>query len=311
MTERSDSNRPWLPVTREAVDRELRLTLMSYASGLAASLGDEALANEYVGFVVEDWDNPDLSPDTLKQIDLDRFYLAKWVLFSFNFAFQVGEPRPRCHYWDDNWEQGTPFLNSAPLNSWDGEPSPLADSKSAISLVLDTAYARLRLRLSDPLSVEHLSRLAFIKEAEVRSSLKAEGFTLSASNDLPADLAEAWLSRQPLFTPTLAVGEVQDWGEGFVRMAVESLQASKFHDAFYTARFTRDLTGSRLAAAAQVDLGWLKDLIAGRPVAADTDALARIAGCLRIDAPLFVSRGVEAILRTGGITSPIGKVTFH
>ena len=117
MSEHTNAKRPWLPVSRETVDYETRVTVMIYVRGIADSFCYTPFASAYVGYEVEYWGDPDLSPDTLKQIDLDRFYMAKWILRNFDFAFLDGEMWNRAWYFEEEWEEGASLLNSAPRRS--------------------------------------------------------------------------------------------------------------------------------------------------------------------------------------------------
>ena len=278
---------------------ELREVLLGNACQIVLSTGEEGLAETYLGISLEQFSldsMPGSFRDKIAAIDLDRFHVARQISAAYDFALQEGDAAARTAFDEDDWNDLAIFAAGAARCSFGGEPTPLFDEDSALRRTLDMALARMNLRHGYSLTIRQLALLADIGETAVRTSLSADGIrTEGKPAQVSAEVAEPWLRRRRGFVPTLEFSEIRAEVEAIV--AAPMFGDQPFEKALVEIMDQRGFDTAALAQQVNVDEAWLRALVAGDQVACDLDALRRLAGGLGVEAPLFVGRAVEDLLR--------------
>jgi hypothetical protein len=139
---------------------------------------------------------------------------------------------------------------------------------------------------------------------EEGSTDEPEGYWPPEIWSLDAASSEAWLKRHGI-PPTLLP---EDMGLSHAPEITELLRTSSFSEAMDRMVILYGFSARKLAGMADVNEEWLSGLIEGKPVAADLEALERVAKCLDLDAPLFVDRAVAAIRSTTSDSEQVGNL---
>jgi hypothetical protein len=297
MSRRSTQSPSAAEIRDEALN-ELREVLLGVASQIVVTIGDDSLAETYLGMSLEEYSLgsvPRGYQEELVAIDLDRFWIAKQVRAASSFALQLGAAEERMAFSEGDWNDLEIFLEGAPHVSFGGELTPLHNEDSTLRRTLEMALARMHLMHGFSLTVRQLSLLAGIGETAVRTSLSADGIkTEGKPAQVSADVAEPWLHRRRGFVPTLTMEQASaETKEATNNASSETSLAEEIENLCSG----RDMKLGTLARQAQIDDQWLNTLMAGERVAYDVEALCRIAKTLGIDAPLFVGRAITAILQ--------------
>jgi len=241
---------------------------------------------------------------------LDRHHLHTLAKNAYRFAYQL-DGWERATY-EDHYMVDCGVLPGFPQSDMDGEPSPLSSFHDfPLRRVFETFLARWNLynpEYSGGLSVRELALLSNMTVPAVRTSLSKEGIKLEivrARGD--------GNRRDDDRSATLNIEDAMRWLEGrrgFVSNRAPKAAPSEtaitdiftdreiaFDQALRKAMVTLGKRPEQVADLALVSQTWLTNLAAGSPADIDLKALRSLARKLRVSEALFVSRGVEHLIR--------------
>lgn len=288
-----------LPMEKKTVMDELREVLLGNACQIVLSTGEDTLAESYLGISLYDFSLGSMQSafrDDIAAVNLERFSIAHQIGAAYDFALQKGDSKARTAFGEDDWNDLAIFVEGAARCSFGGERTPLVYEDSALRRTLDMALARMSLMHGSSLTIRELALLADIGETAVRTSLSAEGIrTEGKPARISAEVADPWLRKRRGFVPTLELQEPSAEDEALAATAM--FANHPFDEAIMEIMDQPGFDVSELAQGAKVDEAWLISLMSGSTVACDIEALLRLAASFGIEAPLFVGRAVESILR--------------
>lgn len=247
--------------------------------------------------------------EQLREIDISRHAIHQHCKVAYDYAYQLRDFPPVEAF--GAWHAVDGMLQGFPQTDADGEPSPFCRLNDCpLRRMLETFASRILMFDVDykddyAPTIRELSLLANMTVPAVRTSLSKEGFRLEKSATLTRgnqedssfklnhEVAKLWLSRRRGFIPQRSANPSE---QAF--RAVEELAdpAVSFPEVATKIVALRDLNADDLAAASGVDQSWLRDLLAGNPVAPDLPALQSLAKALEVPAPAFVAAGIRHLL---------------
>ncbi|MEO8245197.1 MAG: helix-turn-helix transcriptional regulator [bacterium] len=267
-----------LPFTIEEALEELRWVIWCSASQLAL-LGRSDLGD---AMVIPDTDfGMNETPEHyLPQINLDAFDITETVRGGYNFAFQVNQ---HAAFSSDDIADLMSFSGGSVRHSWSGDPSPLLREESKLGHVADMVSARAQLMTDGALTIRHLSLLANMTEATVRSALSADGIkTEGRPASLPAARAEPWLRGRRGYVPTAAGKALDQWGTPDA-----IFRAGVFPKALEEVMRDRNLEVADLAQRAGLDSDLVTGLLGSEPTDVSVQSMIRIAVALFVNPEIF------------------------
>jgi len=247
--------------------------------------------------------------EQLREIDISRDAIHQHCKVAYDYAYQLRDFPPVEAF--GAWHAVDGMLQGFPQTDADGEPSPFCRLNDfPLRRMLETFASRILMFDVDykddyAPTIRELSLLANMTVPAVRTSLSKEGFRLEKSATLTRgnqedssfklnhEVAKLWLSRRRGFIPQRSANPSEQ-----ALRAVEELAdpAVSFPEVATKIVALRDLNADDLAAASGVDQSWLRDLLAGNPVAPDLPALQSLAKALEVPAPAFVAAGIRHLL---------------
>ncbi len=247
--------------------------------------------------------------EQLREIDISRHAIHQHCKVAYDYAYQLRDFPPVEAF--GAWHAVDGMLQGFPQTDADGEPSPFCRLNDfPLRRMLETFASRILMFDVDykddyAPTIRELSLLANMTVPAVRTSLSKEGFRLEKSATLTRgnqedssfklnhEVAKLWLSRRRGFIPQRSANPSEQ-----ALRAVEELAdpAVSFPEVATKIVALRDLNADDLAAASGVDQSWLRDLLAGNPVAPDLPALQSLAKALEVPAPAFVAAGIRHLL---------------
>lgn len=273
-----------LPFTLDEVLDELRQVIWCTAAHVAV-LGYHREAVTMVGGQ-EDADFVDeysAAEHFMGKLDVSGLDMTGRLARAYDFAFQVGDPLAL---------DGSEWLDLEALSlrsvrgDWSGGFSPLLRDESKLMHVCDMTHGRMMLMTDGALTIRHLSLLANMTEAAVRSALSSEGIkTEGRPASLPNDVAEKWLAGRRGFVPTSPGRAAADFAT-----AQELLAGHPFPQAFQALMIKSMCTIETLSLETGVPIGQVNDLLAGRLPDLSVKAIVAIANRLGVETQAFAAK---------------------
>lgn len=293
------------PFSRDEIVREVRLAALGMASHIAIwGHRRESLnvASHYLGVELDGYDYIGGGHPELDSIPIEQHYLYTVVRDAYDHAYQCGDILNDTFSIDERMFEVGGILTGFPKADFNGEPTPLDElNPQKLRQVLETFLARYALDAGENLTVPQLALLADMGEAAVRTSLSAGGIkTISGQkgekNQVPHADALAWLSGRRNFVPTRRQPGVQG-NTGELVSSLFSADSLTFEIALQKAISARNTTEEELAKAGGISSIWIGELHdEGKRPEIDVDGLQKLAAALQAPVPLFVGKGVTALL---------------
>lgn len=310
------SKSPQAPYTWEEIEDQVRSAILCQYT-ILNDLGprSDELLRLYLGIDLAALEEADAKggakkAEVLRSIPLDRHGLHSLARNAYSYAYQL-DGWDRATY-EDHYMIDCGVMPGFPQSDMDGEPSPLSSFHDLpLRRVFETFLARWNLYNPDfggGLSVRELALLSNMTVPAVRTSLSKEGIKLDLASargegnrrddDRSATLnvrdALRWLDGRRGFVPNRGQGPASS------AAPIAEIFADRevaFDHALRKALAALGTDTARVAASASIAPSWLSDLAQGSPVNIDLEALRRLARELEVLEALFVSRGVEHLIR--------------
>ncbi|TYO91474.1 helix-turn-helix domain-containing protein [Oceanicella actignis] len=300
-----------IPYSWDQIEEQIRDAILCQASILAAFGPDDdgRTVRDYLGLDGDGFvDVQDLTREEIAAIDITRHEIHYHARVAYDYAYQC-RPQDRSAVLS-TWHEVDGLLQGFPETDADAQPSPFCTLNDfPLRRMLETFFARFALLDKDwqwDMDIRQLSLLANMTVPAVRTSLSKEGFKLqkrrgharSRLEGTGFTLANAdarlWLSRRRGFIPQLE--EAAEDGPDLASVGMLHDPDLSFPEAVARIMELRGLDASAAVAKAGLDAGWLDDLLHGRRVAPDIDALRALARTLRLPEPDLAAAGVKHIL---------------
>jgi hypothetical protein len=202
------------------------------------------------------------------------------------------------------------ILQGYPRADQNGDLSPFEPRlESPLRNMLETAYARYDLQQGNDLSIRQLALLSNMTIPAVRSSISKDGIktestlhSKEALKNMPdeerlgrvsSENALLWLRGRRGFIPTIdpsGSARIELMWPAFLKPGAD------IKEGILKALKILQVSVSDLAQKAEVEDEWLEGLFGDGEVAADVNALKRVAHALRAPTPAFVGGMVQDIL---------------
>lgn len=302
-----------IPYNWPQIEEEIESAILAQASVLNA-VGpkcDGKIVKMYLGISDEDYREIDFL--TYRGIDITRHQLYDHVKTAYDYSYQLrtfDDPELIHYIWYDVVKLLEGFIQTwiGPY----GEPSPFhVWYDYPLRRMLDTFVARYELfNYEEPdLTIRQLSLLANMTIPAVRTSLSKEGFKLKKSAEnrskeddkqavvfrLNGDDAKLWLSRRRGFIPQRTGTD-----EELVQQIVDRILSDRGVEFAQSLARVMELRKIDAQNISGVNPEWLSNLINGKTVTVDVEALLVIAGLLDVPAPEFTAAGIRYILAKEG-----------
>lgn len=296
-----------IPYTWKQMEEQITEAILCQASILSEFGPDLDLVADFLGIDRDVFSEMDL--EQVREIDISRHAIHQHCKVAYDYAYQLRDFPPVEA--SGAWHAVDGMLQGFPQTDADGQPSPFCRLNDfPLRRMLETFTARILMFDLDYTdgyapTIRELSLLANMTVPAVRTSLSKEGFRLEKSATLTRgnqedtsfklnhEDAKLWLSRRRGFIPQRSTTPSEQ-----VLQAVEELADpdASFPEATTKIVALRNLNADDLADASGVDPSWLRDLLAGSPVAPDLMALQSLARALEVPIPAFVAAGVRYLL---------------
>jgi hypothetical protein len=245
---------------------------------------------------------------------LEGHALHRLAVRAYDYAYQLGEidhtDSPTQTFHTDSFDILI-LLQGFPRCDLDGGGTPFDPRlNSPLRTMFETAYARFDLQEGNEITIKQLALLSNMIIPAVRSSISKDGIKTEPSihsketlKNMPEDErlgrvssvnALLWLRGRRGFIPT-----IDPSGSARIEpMWPELLKpGADIREGIKNALKILQVSVSDLAQKAEVEDEWLEGLFGDGEVAADVNALKRVAHALRAPAPEFVGGMVQDILK--------------